>query len=71
MELHVLLEMPVLESGSLGLPGGGGVMEEMGLPFSSLTSGESGLQPTGEATDAGTPEGSCRATKATAAVSLD
>lgn len=42
--------MPVLESGSLGLPGapeGGGVMDEIGLPFSIFTSEESGLQPIG------------------------
>lgn len=48
----MVLEIPVLESGSLGLPAAaeeGGVKDEIGLPFSSFTSGESGLQPTGPA----------------------
>ena len=77
MELQVLLAMPVLESGSPGLPAvpeGGGVMDEMGLPFSSFTSGDRGLQPPGataEAKDGCTTECSCKATKATAGVSLE
>ena len=44
MELQELFGILVLESGSLGLAEGGGVRDEMGLPFSSFTSGDSGLQ---------------------------
>ena len=69
--------MLVLESGSLGLlaaADGGGDNDEMGLPLSSLISGDRGLQSTevGEDCEGWTDVGgSCRATKATAAASLD
>lgn len=58
VELQELLGMLVLESGSFGLAEGGGVRDEMGLPFSSFTSGERGLQGCWL---------SCRAMRATAA----
>lgn len=74
--LQEVLAMLVLESGSLGLPAaaeGGGVREEMGLPFSNLMSGERGLQSVdvGDASAGWTTAWFLSATRAAAAASLD